>query len=305
MNAMTQPLYIPPFAGVRLYECRDRITLVPVPSCREFFAYGKVKASEAIIDLEDGTTEPFWADAPAEEEVWAVVQWARYEDGHQEKGSARYLRSPPATEEDARRAMREMERFYATSKEDLLALSECFKATEEDYAYIESRYPNYQFPPSDAHAIQEYDVYQARLKVLAGLQPKTVALIKQADETKDPAKRRKIEREAVQAYFAELAHYWTEEEVLAWQRSNPVGTEWMCEFASVFQEPRREIEPIKHELALNWLRRKYNLLTAEELSDAVLVMTGQRLTPEALKKRRERLGLTTKRPPGPPPKALE
>jgi hypothetical protein len=298
-------LYIPRFAGVRLYECRDRITLVPVASFREFFAYGKVKASEARIELEGGTTEPFWTDAAPEEEAWAVVQWVRFEDGHEEKGSVCYLRSPPATEADARKKMLEMEGFYGMSKDDLLALTGCFEATEEDHAYIESRYPNYQFPPSGPNAIEEYDVYQARLKVLAGLQPKTVALIKQADETREPVKRQKMEREAVQAYFAELAHYWTEDEVLAWQRSNPVGTEWMCEFASVFREPRREVDPIKHELALNWLRRNYNLLTAEELSDAILVMTGQRLTPDALKKRRERLGLTTKRPPGPPPKAGE
>lgn len=58
-------------------------------------------------------------------------------------------------------------------------------------------------------------------------------------------------------------------------------------------------------VAFNWLRQKYNLLTAEELSDAMLVMVGQRLTPETLKKRRERLGLTTKRPPGPPPKSSQ
>ena len=110
-----------------------------------------------------------------------------------------------------------------------------------------------------------------------------------------------MEGQAVQAYFAELAHDWTEDEVLAWQRSNPVGTEWLCEFASVFQEPKRELDPINHELAFNWLRRKYNLLTAEELSDSILMATLQRVTPGALKKRRERLGLTSNRRPGPPP----
>jgi hypothetical protein len=249
--------------------------------------------------------EPFWGDCAPEEEVWAVVQWIRYEDGHEEKGSVSYLRSPPATEKDARMKMLEMERFYGTSKEELLALNECFESTEEDYAYIESRYPNYQSPPSDPNAIDEYDVYQARLRVLAGLHPKTVELIKQADAAQDLVKRQKLEREAVQAYFAELAHYWTEEEVLAWQRGNPVGTEWICEFATVFREPRREIDPINHELAFNWLRSKYNLLTAEELSDAMLVMVGQRVMPATLKKRRERLGLTTKRPPGPPPKSCQ
>jgi hypothetical protein len=139
------------------------------------------------------------------------------------------------------------------------------------------------------------------LKVLAGLQPTTVELIKIANATEDPEKRRRVERETVGAYFAELSHYFTEAEVLAWQHNNPLGTGWICEFSNVFHQPRRQIDPVNHELALNWLRRKYNLLTAEELSDEIFKTTLIRLAPEALKKRRERLGLTTKRPPGPPP----
>ena len=294
--------YIPPFVGVRLIECRDHITLTPVPSFREFFAYGKVKATEAVIELEDGTTEPFWDNCTSDEEVWAVVQWVRFEDGHEEEGSEQYLRSPH-TEEDARKAMQQMSDFYGMSKERMLDLGRLVEDCEDNDDFMESRYPNYQSPPSDPKAIDEYDVYQARLKVLAGLHPKTVELIKLADATQDPQKRCKIERETVQAYFAELAHYWTEDEVLGWQRSNPIGTEWMCEFARVFEEPKREIDPIKYELAFNWLRRKYNLLTAEELSDKILLATLQRLTPTGIKKMRERLGLTTKRPPGPRPKS--
>jgi hypothetical protein len=305
---MPQPsgkFYTPPFAGVRLYECRDHITLVPVPSFREFFAYGKVKATEAVIELEDGTTEPFWDNCTPDEEVWAVVQWTRFEDGHEKKGTIHYLRAPK-TEDDARRAMQDMSDFYSTSKEKLQAIARLYASTEDEHVadlnYTESRYPNYQLQP-DPSATDEYDVYQARLKVLAGLHPKTVELIKLADATQDPQKREKIQREAVKAYFAELAHYWTEDEVEAWQRTNPIGTEWMREFIRVYDEPMRQIDPINHELAFNWLRRKYNLLTAEELSDSILMATLQRLTPETLKKRRERLGLTTKRPPGPPPKS--
>jgi hypothetical protein len=301
MSKGSGKFYIPPFAGVRLIECRDRITLTPVPSFREFFAYGKAKAAEAVIELEDGTTEPFWDNCAPDEEVWAVVQWVRFEDGHEEKGTREYFRSPH-TEEDARKAMQQMSDFYSMSKERMVDLGRLVENSEDADLFMESRYPNYQSLPSDLKAIDEYDVYQARLKVLAGLHPKTVELMKRADATQDPHKRYKIEREMVQAYFAELAHYWTEEEVLAWQRSNPIGTEWMIEFARVFEEPKREIDPINHELAFNWLRRKYNLLTAEELSDSILIATLQRLTPEAIKKRRERLGLTTKRKPGSPAK---
>jgi hypothetical protein len=300
---MPQPpsnLYVPPFANVRLVECRDCLVLAPVAAFQELFAYGRIKTREVMIEA-DGKLEPFWDDAPEDEECWAVVQWTRFEDGRQVQGSIRYLREP-ATEQDARKAMEELREFYSLSREELLDMAACFHSNEGDYDYIESRHPNYQSPPADPNDLEAHDLYQARLKVLAGLQPKTVELIRRADAEPDAGKRRKLEREAVQAYFVELAHHWTEDEVLAWQRSNPVGTSWLCEFGSVFQEAPRELDPINHELALNWLRRKYNLLTADELSDAILVATLQHLTPDALKKRRERLGLTTKRRPGPPPR---
>ena len=76
---------------------------------------------------------------------------------------------------------------------------------------------------------------------MAELQPITVELIKIANVTKDPVKRKYVEREAVQSFFAEIARYLTEDEVLAWQKSNPVGTGWMCEFAEVMRFPRRQL----------------------------------------------------------------
>jgi magnesium chelatase family protein len=36
----------------------------------------------------------------------------------------------------------------------------------------------------------------------------------------------------------------SEDKVLAWQRSNPVATEWFCEFGRVFEEPERCIDSI-------------------------------------------------------------
>jgi hypothetical protein len=135
------------------------------------------------------------------------------------------------------------------------------------------------------------------------LQPKTVALLKIADCTKDPEKRQVAEREAVQSYFAELAHYFTNDEILAWQRSNPIGTSWMREHAKVFDQPRKTIDSVNHELAFNWLREKYNLLTEAQLSESIFQRVLRWLTPAAIKKRRERLGLTSKRKTGPPPKS--
>jgi hypothetical protein len=300
MSQLSGKIYIPPFSGVRLVECRDHIQLAPVPAVRVFYGYGKIKASEATCESEDGKTEPTFDFLDPNEEMWAVVQWFRYEDGHEEKGDFRYLRSP-ATEEDARKRMREMESSDNMTRQEMLDLTQCYQATKDDFQYIDDKKPNYQSPP-DPNSTDEYDVYHARLKVLAGLQPKTVELIKIANATKDPAKREIVEREAVQSYFAELAHYWTEAEVLAWQRSNPVGTGWMCEFGSVMHQPRKTIDQINHELALNWLRRNYNLMTAEALSLSIFKRILKWLSADAIKKRRERLGLTTKRKPGSPEK---
>jgi hypothetical protein len=236
-------------------------------------------------------------------EIWVIVRWQRFGDGREEVGNIIYL-DPSATEADARSEFDKMVEFVNMSKKELRMLTECFEATEEDLAYVESRIEGIPVADSrpDGKSIEENDLYQARLKVLAGMQPKTVTLMQKAQATEDPRERAKLEHAAVQAYFAEMAHYWTEDLVLEWQRTNPIGTEWMCEFARVWQEPKREIDPINHELALNWIRRGYNLLTENELSDAILITTGQRLMPGTLKKRRERLGLTTKRPTGPPPK---
>jgi hypothetical protein len=305
MSAESEKLYIPPFCGVRMVEYHDHLALMPVPSYRVVYGYGRMKATEATFETEDGKSEPLWDNCGPDEEIWGIIELFRFEDGYEEKGDCRYIRHS-VTEAEIQKKIQEMQEFYRMSREELLRLTQCYDEPEEEraatLAWIDASHPNYQFAPAGPKAIDDYDVYQARLKVLAGLQPTTVELIRIANAMEDSEKRQRVEREAVGAYFAELAHYFTEEEVRAWQRSNPVGTGWLCEFGSVFHYPRRQIDRVNHELALNWLRRKYNLLTAEELSDEIFKATLVRLAPEALKKRRERLGLTTKRPPGPPPK---
>jgi hypothetical protein len=306
---MSQPsgkLYVPPFSGVRLIECREHFQLVPVPAMKVMHGYGKIKASKATIDPDDPKAEPIWDDLSPDEDVWVVMEWYQFEDGKQVPGDMCFTR-PECTEDQIIKRMEDMKGFSSLTREDLLGLTQCFEAKEEDYQYIEDKQPNYQDEP-DPNDTEKYDVYHARLKVMADLQPKTVELIKIYNCTKDPVKRQQLGFELVQSYFAELAHYWTEDEVLAWQRTNPVGTGWMCEFGDVMREPRRTLDPVNHELALNWLRENYNRMTAGVLADSIFkkiwkwLAPGFKMTADFIKKRRERLGLTTKRPPGPPPK---
>ncbi len=287
---------IPPFDGVRMIEYGDHVALTPMYSCREFVGLGKIKAS----DVKAGKKRSFsslFLKAMGDKELWVIVRWERYGDGREQPTLMNLM---DGTEDEARRAMRDMIDFCRMSKRELEKIGTLFKQTDEDIAYVKNRFPDEQPNP---RSLEAYDVFQARLKVLAGMQPKAVALMQQADSTKDPRKRKEFEREAVAAFFAELSHSWTENEVKAWQRSNPIGTEWITEFTKTLHRPKRKINAVDHSLALDWLRKGYNLLTGEELSSAVYKVTGKRLTPAAIKKRRERLGLTTKRTPGPRPKS--
>jgi hypothetical protein len=283
---------IPPFDGVRMIEYADHVALTPMYSCREFVGLGKIKASE-VKPQRKHSLSALMLKAMGDKEMWAVVRWERYGDGREQPTLMNLM---DGTEAEARRAVRDMINFSKMSKQELEELGECFHQTEEDVAYVKNRFPDEQPSP---RSLEAYDVFQTRLKVLAGMQPKTVALLQQAYATEDVRKRRKLEREAVAAFFAELSHSWTEKEVKAWQRSNPIGTEWISEFTETLRKPKRKINPVDHSLALDWLRKGYNLLTEKELSKAVHKVTGKRLSPAAIKKRRERLGLTTNRPTGP------
>jgi hypothetical protein len=292
-------LYFPPFSGIALAEHRDRIEITPTYWVREIVGLGRCSAHK-FVEQQREDMRPFYSAMMGDKDVWVIATWRAYDDGREEEIRTEYL-DGDSTEAEARESFEGAIEFQEKSKEELEELMGLFEATDDDRAYIEERFPDVKLGPPDSRSTEDHDVYQARLKVLGGMLPKTVALIQKAEAAATPAEREKIEREAVQAYFADMAHHWTEDSVMQWQRTNPLGSEWMVEFARVFREPERDIDPINYELALNWVRQKYNLLTEGELSDAILVATGQRVMPGTLKKRRERLGLTTKRQPGPRP----
>ena len=146
MSQISGEIYIPPFSGVRLIECQDHFQLVPVPAVRPMYGYGKVKASEATCDPDDPNSEQFWDDLAPDDEVWVAMQWFRFEDGHEVQGTVNFLR-PECTEEHARKSMERMEGIYDQTREELLELTQCFEATEDDHDYVDDNYPNYQTEP--------------------------------------------------------------------------------------------------------------------------------------------------------------
>ena len=46
MEKEPESIYIPPFANVRLIECRDFMALTPVVAYREFYGYGKIEVRD-------------------------------------------------------------------------------------------------------------------------------------------------------------------------------------------------------------------------------------------------------------------
>ncbi len=291
---------IPPIAAIRMVKYRDQFRLTPICFCRDVVALGRLKAS-LVGPGPESVFGALYDAVMGDEEIWVVGAWRLFENKDVE---VQYYVTcdPETTEAEAQSEYLRVLDFLRLSREDLEAFAQCFKATQEDYDFIDNRFPKIQTPPNPDEA-ETKDLYDARLKALAGLQPKTVGLVAKILAAESDDARRALEWEAVQAYFAELAQYWSEEEVLAWQKANPLGSDWLCEFAKVRTGARRQLDPVNHELALNWLAKKYNMLTEAELADAIFAATGVRINAATVKKRRERLGLLSKRSPGPPPKS--
>ena len=156
-------VYIPTYSDVRLIECRDHFQLVPVPAVRTVYGYGKIKAYQATCDRDDPASEPIWDDLGPDGEVWAVMEWYEYEDGHKEQGDIRFIR-PEVPEEEIRKRMEQMQWSDSFTREQALGLLQCYDASEDDRDYVESKYPNYQTEP-DPRDTDNFDVYNARLKV--------------------------------------------------------------------------------------------------------------------------------------------
>ena len=212
-------------------------------------------------------------------DIWLIVQWQHFDDGSEEAINLTY--AAEATEEEVLQAFDSNVRFLNMTKEELLEVDKCFEVPEDDRDYIADRFPVMPPPRSDGRE----RFIRGALKSPRGHATENGGSLGRGYATDDPGQRANSEFEAVSAYYAETAGYWKSDVFKDWQRNNPIAAEWMNEFSRVFHKPRKELDPVDHEIVFNWLRRGYNFLTAEELSDAVLKETGKQISPEAIKKR--------------------
>jgi hypothetical protein len=310
----------PPYTGVRLIEYWDRLELCPVGWYRDCVGLGRFKADKVGFEPHEQNYSK-WREIMGSHEIWVVVNWMVFEDDSDKVEHVIHCR-PGTTLEEAQRVFEGMKDYLSISPKGRgthAGLENLFRQlrhvapsgiwithenagkSEEETRDLSAIVHSY----SDQKTGETKELYQARLKALAGMGPQTVGLIIQAEAAKDDTKRKKLEFEALGAYFAELGIYWTEDMLKAWLRTNFPGSKWLCEFGKMMNSPELHLDPINHELALNWLRRGYNFMTDKERSDAIFKATGQHVKPNTLKRKRTELGLQTKRPFGPDPKPYQ
>ncbi len=283
VNRVSVPeVKLPKISGLELIETKVGFGLAPVfaPDTRvyRFVSVGRILSPDA---------PPPFNECFRGKECWFIAHWFSFAEDDVKRLDVVSLLDPECTEAEARAEFEDQARSFG-DPEDVTALLKCIEPDVRVQSYRDAK-------------LKERDLIEARLEVLKRTTPKTVALFFEALQAPDSARREALMEEAVAAYLAENAARWTEEEVKAWQERNPFGCLWMEEFVACLRKPARALDRVNFELALNWIRRAYDQMTAEQLAEAVFDATGERLSSAAIKKRRERLGLTTDRPPGPPP----
>lgn len=309
-------MLIPPFSGVRLCEFSGGIGLTPIGWFRSSAAYGRFQSDKVGLGDDPGHPEhEKWKAVMGSNEIWVIVNWMVFDDDSETVEHAVYC-SPDTSQDDARKLYEALCDYIESESPDRgtkagvenlsgrlvnAALGVKFFLYRRDLDHLDDAPENgsaiiHNF--SNQKTPEARELYQARLKALAGVQPKTAALIWESEQMRDDPQRRKLEREAVEAYFAEVGTYWPNETIKEWQRHNPVGVKWLEEFVKLLKSPERILDPVNHEIVLNWLRRGYNLMTENELAEAIFKTTGQMVKPNTLKKKRAGLGLSG-RGPGP------
>jgi hypothetical protein len=244
------------------------------------------------------------------QETWQVQVW-EYAEGYDSKTPTWMITfDPETTYEEAEKEAAGVRKMYG-DWDHTERLAQMFRPADPRVS-LPPQKPAFEVARENPELAKELnrrfvilgEERSARFKVLSAILPKTVELAEKAEQVADAEIKKQLELESLEAYFSENAPGWSPIVFKAWQHLNPIGFKWMqwlYVWNSRQMKHRKEINEIDYELAFNWRWEGYYSLTADELKDAVFKATKQILSADAIKKRRERLGLTTIRQPGPRP----
>lgn len=294
----------PKYVKLAMYESKYGFFLQPV--C--LLTLQKVEINRVQIPKKNRT---LLENTFGGEETWQVQVWESAEGYDSPTPTWMVTFDPDTTYEEAKKVAEEVREMYE-HWDDTEEIAQFFRMADTRISLPPKRPPLEQLAKEDPQAAQAasriYEIHReeraARFKVLSVVLPKTVELAEKAEQETDPEIRQQLEGESLEAYFSENAPGWPPFIFKGWQKLNPIGLKWI-QWLYVWQSRRMksrvEINAADYELAFNWRWKDYYLLTAEQLKDEIQKETKQLLSPDAIKKRRERLGFTTQRTPGPPP----
>lgn len=298
------PRQVPRFVKLAMFEGKYGFLLQPV--C--VITGQKVEIIRVRIP---GQGRTLLENAYGGQETWQVQVWEHAEGIEQTTPTWVITVDPESRYEEVQEEAQRVRRTFA-ERERSEQMAQLFRPAEPRVSLLPQKPPAHLYRENRQLAnrlAMDYWVAEAersaRFKVLSSILPKTVELAEKAEQTPDAELKQKLESESLEAYFAENAPGWPEMIFKGWQRLNPIGFKWMqwlYVWNARLMKRRKGISAVDYELAFNWRWNAYHSITAAELVEKVFAATNERCSPEAIKKRRERLGLTTSRDPGPPPK---
>lgn len=149
----------------------------------------------------------------------------------------------------------------------------------------------------------EQDLRNARLKVLREEYPGTFKAMDTLAQAQPKARPEAVEA-VLRAYTVDLMRLHKPAklgEILPF-KTLPDDSSLILELAKA-HAAKSPFDAVDHEIAARWFAAGYDKMSLAEYTDAINVKTGAKLKPDAMEKRRyAKLGLMTKKPPGPPPK---
>lgn len=274
---------IPKIEGIQLVEWKGGFALSPI-FANDTVIYSTITLGRRVVKHRLPILEAYFGNR----ECWVISRWVSFAPDDEELiWDHDLVMDPDDTEETARGVFQGASDFWNSDEPEEVAKT--FKPSVQPMHFGDiSKFDH-----------RRQDLYKARMEVLKDISPKTAALVYQAESATDEQTRARLNEEAVQSYFAELAAIWSEGQIKGWQERNPLGSKWIAEFAKCFRKPVPMVDSVNYDLAANWVLRKYNQLTPEQLAEAVTEATGEKITADAVRQRHYRkLGLMTERKPG-------
>jgi hypothetical protein len=150
-------------------------------------------------------------------------------------------------------------------------------------------------PPETCTRITKADLndhQHAIMTVLRKQYPKVFAIMEEIKGATGPAQKA-LREKAKDAYVLDVA---ANTGMVLKPTADP---KFIMALAGAMRKRNKPIDAIDYDLSLNWIPGRYCFMSAKELADHLNKTHGTAHSPGLIKKRRERLGLVTKRRTGP------